>query len=166
MTTIIKRLSAAILLGFLLLLLPGSILAQNTGVLRGTVRDSVGKPLFGVTVAVFGKPQGTTTRDDGRYELSLPANEALRIVFSSTGLRTDTVLVTLTPGESRVLDRRMRSRVVQFKEVNIEDRSLKTINVTPINPKVVSVLPTPNQSVEDLIKTMPGVGSANELSST
>ena len=28
------------------------------------------------------------------------------------------------------------------------------------------MLPTPNQSVEDLIKTMPGVGSANELSST
>src|SRR5204862_3781222 len=30
----------------------------------------------------------------------------------------------------------------------------------------VGVLPTPNQSVEDIIKMMPGVSSANELSST
>ena len=58
MTTIIKRLSAAILLGFSLLYSPGSILAQNTGVLRGTVRDSVGKPPLALMVAVFGKPQG------------------------------------------------------------------------------------------------------------
>ncbi|HRH65884.1 MAG TPA: TonB-dependent receptor plug domain-containing protein [Bacteroidia bacterium] len=132
----------------------------------GTVKDSLNKPVYGATVAVFGQPIGVTTADNGSYSLIIPANESLKIVFSYTGLRADTVLVKLNPGEERNIDRKLRDRIIGLGTVEIQERSLKSLNLIRIDPKVVSVIPTPNQSVEDLLKTMPGVASANELSSS
>lgn len=134
--------------------------------ITGTISDSLGKPLYGVTVAVFGKPAGTTTNDVGFYSLTVPANEPLKIVFTYTGMKSDTTVVRLEAGEEKTINHTLRRTIYQIKEFTIHDRSLKRVNLEPINPKIVTVIPTPNQSVEDLIKTMPGVSSANELSSS
>lgn len=155
---------------FLSLFLLGSLsvcFPQNPqGRVFGTVKDSLGRPLFGAAVAVFGKPIGMSTDDNGKYSLTVPANESLKLVISFTGLHSDTVYFRLNPGEERQINKSMRGRVYTFSDVLIEEKSLKSLNVTKIDPKVVRVIPTPNQSVEDLLKTMPGVASANELSSS
>ena len=63
MKTIYKKLL------FLLLLLPLSILAQNT--VSGTVLDKVsGQPIPGVNVNVQGAANGVSTEFDGKYQLS------------------------------------------------------------------------------------------------
>jgi hypothetical protein len=64
------------------------------------------------------------------------------------------------------VNKKLLGKIKELGTVIVEDQSLKATNITRINPKVISVLPTPNQSVEDILKTMPGVSSANELSST
>lgn len=54
---------------FLLLLLPFSILAQNT--LNGVVLDKAsGQPIPGVNVNVLGAANGVSTDFDGKYQLS------------------------------------------------------------------------------------------------
>jgi len=136
------------------------------GMITGNVRDAANKPLYGVSVAVFGRPFGTTTDEKGNYKLSVPANENLKIYFTFTGMQNDSGMIRLAPDESREINKKLKSRVVEFRDVVIEEQSLKRINITPINPKIVSVIPTPNQSVEDLLKTLPGVSSSNELSSS
>ncbi|MBP6335427.1 MAG: TonB-dependent receptor [Bacteroidia bacterium] len=148
-----------------LIVIATSTKAQDAQVF-GTIRDVNNKPLFGVSVAVFGKPLGTTTDERGNFSLQVPSNESLKIFFSFTGLQSDSFIVKLSPGERKEINKNLKNRTVEFKDVVIEERSLKTINITPINPKIVSVIPTPNQSVEDLIKTLPGVSSSNELSSS
>src|SRR6185436_1993732 len=92
--------------------------------------------------------------------------QPLKIVFSFTGFYADSAIVNLAPGETKQISKSIRGKISEMREVKIEDQSLKKVNVTKIDPKNVSVIPTPNRSVEDLLKTMPGVGSANELSST
>ncbi len=139
--------------------------AQNAEI-HGTIRDAMNKPLFGVSVAVFGKPFGTNTDEKGNFSLAVPANETLKIFFSFTGLQSDSINLTLAPGERRQINKNLKNKIVEFKDVVIEERSLKNINITPINPKIVGMIPTPNQSVEDIIKTLPGVSSSNELSSS
>ncbi len=152
---------------FLLLLF---ILSQHvysqTATISGTVLDSLRKPLYGVSVAVFGQPFATTTTDQGKYSLTIPASQNLKIIFSFTGLHADSMNVNLSSGEKKEINKTLRERITEIHEVKIEDQSLKSTNITRINPKIVSVIPTPNQSVEDLLKTLPGVSSANELSST
>lgn len=132
----------------------------------GVVKDEFNKPAFGVSVAVFGKPYGTTTDNKGNFSLKVPANESLKIYFSFTGLMSDSVIILLKAGEKQEINKSLKKNVVEFKDVIIQDKALKRVNITPINPKIVSVIPTPNQSVEDILKTLPGVSSSNELSSS
>jgi hypothetical protein len=133
--------------------------------ISGTVSDSLRLPLFGATVGVLGKPFGTTTDESGKYTLEVPANQNLKIVISFTGLRSDSVNLFLNPGERKEISRTLKGNIFQMKDVTIEAKSFKSVNIKTIDPKVVSFIPTPNQSVEDIIKTMPGVSSTNELTS-
>ncbi len=71
--------------GFLLgLLLPSLAWAQEQTI-RGTVTDAAtGEPLPGATVQVENMQQGTATRSDGTYELSVP-DDAETLLFSFVG---------------------------------------------------------------------------------
>ncbi|HEY0060407.1 MAG TPA: carboxypeptidase-like regulatory domain-containing protein, partial [Flavisolibacter sp.] len=57
-------------------------LAQNITV-RGRVTNETNQPVAGASVVVKGTTTGTTTNDNGQYELSAPANGTL--VISSVG---------------------------------------------------------------------------------
>lgn len=72
----------------LLLMLPFSILAQNT--LTGTVSDTSGLPIPGANVMIEGTTKGTTTDIDGNYTL-LEVNTGDNIVFSFIGFANQVV---------------------------------------------------------------------------
>lgn len=83
MKTIYKKLL------LLLLLLPFSVLAQNT--LNGNVRDEVsGLPLPGVSVTIQGSTNGATTDFDGNFSLSgVKSGDVISVSF--LGYKTTTV---------------------------------------------------------------------------
>lgn len=67
------------------------VFAQNITV-RGSVRDSKGEPLIGVTVKVSGTTTGTITDVNGNFTLAnVPSNATLE--FSYVGMKTQTVSV-------------------------------------------------------------------------
>ncbi|MDR0688240.1 MAG: TonB-dependent receptor [Prevotellaceae bacterium] len=82
-----RRRMKCLLLSLLLLcaLLPLSLGAQNLNV-SGTVLDSKGDPIAGVSVVVKGSTVGATTDANGGYTVSAPADATL--VFSFLGLST------------------------------------------------------------------------------
>jgi TonB-linked SusC/RagA family outer membrane protein len=83
MKTIYKKLL------FLFLLLPFTVLAQNT--LNGTVVDkATGQPIPGVNVNVQGAPSGASTGFDGNYQLS-NVKSGNKIVVSFIGYKTQTI---------------------------------------------------------------------------
>ena len=156
-----------LLLFFLFLIFASAELhAQSFATLTGTVKDPLGNPLFGASIGILGKPIGTTTNDNGDFTIKVPANENLRVIISFTGHKQDTFNIRLAPGEKKEINSRMAGRVYQINEFVVSEKSKKDENITTINPRVVKMIPTPNQSVEDILKTMPGVSSTNELSST
>ncbi len=72
---------------FLILLIPAfaqTAFAQQISV-RGTVSDSSGEPLIGVSITVPGSKSGTTTDIDGNYTISADAGDKLR--FSYVGFK-------------------------------------------------------------------------------
>lgn len=84
MKTIYKKLL------FLFLLLPFTVLAQNT--LNGTVTDlATGQPIPGVNVNVQGAPGGTSTDFDGKFQLPNLKNGD-KILVSFIGYKTETVV--------------------------------------------------------------------------
>jgi hypothetical protein len=132
--------------------------------ISGTITDSTGKALDGASIAVFGMPIATQTNADGKYSLSVPA-KAIKLVFSYAGLKADTLNIKLKEGETRIVNQSLRHSVTELAVFTKEETSVTRINMTTVNPKLISYIPTANQSVEDVIKTLPGVASSNELSS-
>src|SRR2546427_741488 len=88
-----------------LFLLPwGRGLGQQTGVVHGTVHDSLGRPIAGAQVTVLGTPLGVVTARDGRYTLgAVPPRE---VVLSARAplYRSSLDTVRLGPGDSVQVD--------------------------------------------------------------
>ena len=148
-------------------LLSNAIFAQQeTATLTGSVSfsGSITSQQF-VNLAIKGTNVGTTTDKDGHFSLNVPANKPLVILFSFVGYVTDSVSVQLKPGENKVLDRTLQPLSTQLESIEVKDQQIRTNTFNRLDPKVLTFIPTINASVEDLIKTMPGVSSRNELSS-
>ncbi|PRD47665.1 SusC/RagA family TonB-linked outer membrane protein [Sphingobacterium haloxyli] len=86
-----------------------TLYAQSNVEVRGTVRDSTGNVMAGVSVSLKDRPSiGTTTDLNGRYILSVPPHSVL--VFASLGYKPheqsignrQVIDVTLTPTESGI----------------------------------------------------------------
>src|SRR5438552_9282710 len=101
---------------FIYLICFHSLHAQKATI-YGTVSDSLNHPLFGVTVAVFGRPIGTITDEAGKYSLQVPPNESLKIYFSFAGLQPDSQTIILSPGEQRQISRRLLQRIIEMQGV-------------------------------------------------
>ncbi|WP_172594383.1 SusC/RagA family TonB-linked outer membrane protein [Mariniphaga sediminis] len=63
---------------------------QDKKEISGTVKDTQGAPLFGVTVAVKGTSSGTITDVDGKFKLSIPTSAKI-LAFSFVGMKTKEV---------------------------------------------------------------------------
>ncbi len=142
-----------------------SALFAQQGTLSGIVHGSENQPLQFVNIAVKGTPAGATTGKDGKYQLSVPANKDVVILFSYIGYDSDSVLVRLKENEHKKLDHTLQPGSTQLGSIEVKDQQLRTNTFSRLNPKSLEFIPTINANVEDLIKTMPGVSSRNELSS-
>ncbi|MEI7490423.1 MAG: TonB-dependent receptor [Bacteroidota bacterium] len=149
--------------GFLLLFC-ASVFAQEAKV-HGFVNDPDGKPLEFVNIAVKGTTSGTSTSADGSYKLVIPAGKDVILIFSSVGFSADSVRLKLKKGENKLINRQLQLSSTQLSTIEVKDQQLRTNTFNRLDPKAMTYIPTINASVEDLIKTMPGVSSRNELSS-
>jgi len=148
-----------------LLLLAVSLHAQENGKLFGEITDINGKPLEFVSIAILGSSGGVTTDSYGYFELSVPANRNLTVIISSIGYIKETISLRLTPNEKRNLSKCLRESTTILPDVIVEDRQLRTTNLTRIDPKNAGNIPSVSGGIETMIKTLPGVSSNNELSS-
>ncbi len=110
----------------------------------GVVRDSVGTPLQGVSVAEKGSTGGTATAADGRYQLATHADATL--VFSMLGYVTQEVAVN---GQT-ILDVLLKADASALEEVvvtaiGIKQQKRKVGYATQeVNPEVLSQSKTTN----------------------
>jgi iron complex outermembrane receptor protein len=95
----------------LLALIPLLSTAQQRAVLFGTVTDTTGMPVDLANVALVDSREGTMTRADGTYELSLPAGREVEIVVSCVGFVSTSRKVTIDAGE------RLRSNIILYPDV-------------------------------------------------
>lgn len=93
-----------------LVLFAGQALAQKT--ISGRVTDESGAPLPNVSVLVKGSVSGTTTKPDGSFSLSVPAN-ATTLVFTSIGKATKEIAI----GNSTSLDVFLANSATDMDEV-------------------------------------------------
>lgn len=142
-----------------------TVFGQENAVIHGIVYDENNKPKELANISISGQPGGTTSDMHGKYELNIPSGREVFILVSYIGYNTETIRITLPPGIRREVNIYLKLSSTPLPPVEIKDRQVRETNFIRLDPKEAEVIPTIKGGVEDLIKTLPGVTSSNELSS-
>jgi len=141
-----------------------SILAQSTAVVHGKIANHENAALELVNIAVSGERGGTSTDKNGYYEIEVPAEREITIMFSFVGYNMKQINLNLKANERKQLNLKLTSSTTQLPQFEVVSEFYRETNLIRINPKIANAIPTPAGNVESIIKTLPGVSSSNELS--
>ncbi len=161
-------------LTFILVSLQFLLYSQQTKgqyVITGKVTDNKGIPLEMVNIVIKDAKQGTTSEKDGSFKIRTDIDHNV-LLFSSLGFTTQEVIIQkkllrqstyADPVDIHVV---MEPTEELIDDVNVTDKRSRQQNLMRVNPKTVQNLPDASGDfISAAIKTLPGVSSANELSS-
>lgn len=149
---------------FIVIFLVGfSSFAQQTARVKGIVFNENNQPISGVSVAFL--DQTVVSNENGFYILSIPANTSGRLFFSHLTYKSHSIVFELKPNEDYEYNPVLKTNIEEIGAIVIDNRGRKRVEgVTHIEPQTVRLIPGANAGVENIIKTLPGVYSNNELS--
>ncbi|MFN4083895.1 MAG: carboxypeptidase regulatory-like domain-containing protein [Bacteroidia bacterium] len=141
-------------------------MAQKKATIFGVVKDSLNRPIADVNISVINQNQQTISNDNGKYTVLVEPNKPCSIAFTYVGRPPKIISIEpIAPGEKLNLDVKLDYGVSLKEFVVSEERDRDKASMYSIDPKKQSVLPNISGSFEQLLKTLPGVTSNNELSS-
>jgi hypothetical protein len=162
-TTILFRNIALLLI---LLFFGSSIMfAQTMGRISGTITNTIGEPVPYANISVAANAIGTSSSIDGKYQLLVPAVDSVQILFSSLGYSSKTITIKLKANEKKQLDILLETDLKALEAVSIIATQKQFGNIERIEHRDIKFIPNASGSFEAILKSMPGVASANELSS-
>lgn len=111
--------------------------------------------------------QQTRTDATGYYQISVPANQKIRLRVTHVTYKALEVAFELRTNEDFEFHPVLKMDMEQLSEVVINSRSRERIEgITQLQPEMIRRIPGANPGVESLLKSLPGVNSNNELSSS
>lgn len=138
--------------------------AQNqTAKVAGIVLDENNKPVEGVNVSYQTKT--STTDANGFYEITVPANQKVVLVFTHTTLKRNTVTLQLKPGEEFEYYIVMNNNAEGLNEVVVTSSRRRVEGITSIDPATIRKMPGLTDGYASVMKTLPSTNSNSELSS-
>ncbi len=142
---------------FLLSLISFQVAAQQTGTLKGRVRDAEeGTGLPWVNIVIKGTVLGTSSGVHGDYRIDhVPAGEQT-VIISFVGYETAERLVNIRPGEETWLDIALKPGSLNLSSVQIEaERPFSAASSKAIREFDMKVRPV--RSAQDLLMLAPGL---------
>ncbi len=139
--------------------------------IKGIVKDTLGVPIPAMNVLVQPSGLGTTSDENGKFSITIPYNQNIRIIYSHLQYVDRQLDYQLEPDKTTLelnIDFKPDTRVLKGVEVRDQQEDLvarEQVSVFKINPKDVKVLPSPFGDFNKILSTLPGVISNNELSS-
>jgi iron complex outermembrane receptor protein len=106
----------------IVLLSVSSAFAQRFATVKGTITTSDGKPAEAVSIGLKGTTTGTMTDPDGHYQFNRVKPGTYTIKVSAIGLTSEEKEVTVTGGNTTVVDFTLNESANQLNEVSITDR--------------------------------------------
>ncbi len=134
----------------------------QTARIKGIVLDENNKPVEKVNVT-DGKTK-TLTNENGFYSMVVDANKKVSIVFTHVSLKQITTIIELKSNEDLELNPVMNNRAEEIGELVLISNKKRFQGITTIDPITIRKIPGANAGIENILKTLPGVYSNNELS--
>jgi len=134
--------------------------------ISGTITDEENNTLPAVNIAVLNTSIGATSLNDGSYNMEVPANKSMVVAYSFIGYEIEKIrLPMLKRGQNYTLNIQLKAKNTLLNDVIVKDKKSRKESLNRIKTKHVKILPGSQGGVEAILKTLPGVSSANELSS-
>lgn len=147
---------------FLFLCITSVSLAQSAHV-KGVILDNENHPAVGVNITSSGN--ATQTDNNGFFEINIPSNKKVSLIFTHISLKMMSLTVSLKPNEIFVFNPVMSNSEEQMGEVFVSSKSRKRVQgITTVDAATIKRIPGANAGIENVLKTLPGVNSNNELS--
>ncbi|MDC1062961.1 TonB-dependent receptor [Flavobacteriales bacterium] len=147
----------------LFLLLQISLISQT---IEGKITDFNLNPLAAVNISIIDQSGGLISDKDGLYKVNIKANRSYVIAFSFIGYETEKIRVPmLKKGQKYTLNISLKKSNTLLDDIIVKDQKSRKNNLSRIKTKHVEVIPGSGGGIESVLKTLPGVSSANELSS-
>ena len=147
----------------LFLLLQISLIGQT---IEGKITDFNLNPLVAVNISIIDQSGGLISDKDGLYKVNIKANRSYVIAFSFIGYETEKIRVPmLKKGQKYTLNISLEESNTLLDDIIVKDQKSRKNNLSRIKTKHVEVIPGSGGGIESVLKTLPGVSSANELSS-
>ena len=138
----------------------------NSQTINGFITDEQNNRLPAVNISVVNQSKGISSDNNGEYNLQVPAERSIIISYSFVGFQIEKIRVPmLKRGQKYTLNVQLKSSSNILEDVIITDQKIRKENFSRIKTKHVSILPGNSGGIEAILKTLPGVSSANELSS-
>ncbi|WP_428229686.1 TonB-dependent receptor [Flavobacterium sp.] len=147
---------------FLFLFITCVSFAQNAHV-KGVILDNQNHPVADVNITSL----GTITQSDanGYFEIVVPSNKKTSLIFTHIALKMMSLTVILKPNEIFLFNPVMSSSEEQMGEVFVSSKNKKRVQgITTVDAATIKKIPGANAGIENILKTLPGVNSNNELS--
>ena len=148
----------------LLFVLVSSFSFAQKARIKGIVLNENNEPIENVSVS--SSTSNTVTNSNGFYILEIDANSEITITYSQNNFKKSTYKVNLKPNEDFEWNPILGTVTETIETVVISGKNRKINGATAISPVIIRRIPGANAGVENLIKTLPGVYSNNELSTS
>lgn len=91
---------------------------NQMNVLKGTIKDADGNPLFNASVVLEGKGKGAVTDDEGKYEIKniASSDSAIKVIFRYTGLVSQSQLIVFKNNQTITKDIILMKDILQLDE--------------------------------------------------
>ena len=134
--------------------------------IEGKITDFNLNPLAAVNISIIDQSGGLISDKDGLYKVNIKANRSYVIAFSFIGYETEKIRVPmLKKGQKYTLNISLKESNTLLDDIIVKDQKSRKNNLSRIKTKHVEVIPGSGGGIESVLKTLPGVSSANELSS-
>ena len=138
-------------------------LSAQTARIKGVILDKNNNPVENVNVSCLNLT--THSNENGFYDLKVPANQKAIVLFTHVSLKKITLSFTLNTNEQKEFNPVMNDQEEQMGEVIVSSNYKKSIlGIATIEPEIIRKIPGANPGIENILKTLPGVNSNNELS--
>lgn len=133
--------------------------------ISGIITDENNEPLEFATIRIKGTALGTTSGLDGKYTISAPDSDTIRIVYTCLGYEESQRKLIEAKGDV-TLNVKMTPTSYTLKGVEVTEIQKQTGAIQKLDVSSYKLAPDASgNGIESMITTMAGVTSGNEMSS-
>lgn len=135
----------------------------QSATIKGVILDNNQVPIYNVNIKA--ENSGTTSNENGFYELKISANTNVTIEFTHLSHKKVVATFNLKNGQELEFNPVMDIAVEQIATVIINTNTRQSVDgISTISPEILRTIKGAQPGVENILKTLPGVNISNELS--